>query len=92
MFDAPINSLISPMRAVWVPDILANQAGFNGMLSYAASHMIYITGNIDIAHPLSYKLSAIKCINERLADPELATSDETIAAVSRQINLEVCGR
>jgi hypothetical protein len=88
MFGKPRSS-VNPMAEVWIPDALSNKASFQGMLSYAAAHLAHLRGQHGGSQGTMYKIKAIKSIQEQLSNNATAFSDSTVAAILRQISIEV---
>jgi hypothetical protein len=88
MFGKPRSS-VNPMAEVWIPDALSNEASFQGMLSYAAAHLAHLRGQDGGAQGTMYKIKAIKSIQKQLNDSATAFCDSTVAAILRQISIEV---
>ena len=88
MFGKPRSS-VNPMAEVWIPDALSNEASFQGMLSYAAAHLAHLRGQGGSSQGTMYKIKAIESIQKQLNDSPTAFSDSTVAAILRQISIEV---
>jgi hypothetical protein len=88
MFGKPRTS-VNPMAEVWIPDALSNEASFQGMLSYAAAHLAHLRGQHGGTQGTMYKIKAIKSIQKQLNNNATAFSDSTVAAILRQISIEV---
>ena len=70
---------------------ISDPATLNTVLVLAANHWIIIGGqrNVMKSQLYQHKMETIRIVNERLGDPELATSDGTIGAVACLMLLEV---
>ena len=88
MFGKPRSS-INPMAEVWIPEALSNQASFYGMLSYAAAHLAHLHGQDSGIRGTIYKNRAIASIQRLLDNDRTTLSDSTVAAILRQISIEV---
>jgi hypothetical protein len=77
--------------SLWLPLDFSNEASFHTVLAYAALHQAVLRGEAASPMAIMHKTKAIQIINQWLEDPARATSDATIAAVLRQIVIEVRG-
>ncbi|KAL8711170.1 MAG: hypothetical protein Q9220_004315 [cf. Caloplaca sp. 1 TL-2023] len=72
------------LRSTWFPMVVTNRATLDVVVLTAASHFVSIHQTdckVDVLYKL--KQDAISSINQSLRDPELATSDQIIAAVAK---------
>jgi hypothetical protein len=67
----------------------SNAASFHGLLAYSAIYMCQTTRRPLLPRAIYHQMKAIQLINEWLADPVQATNDAVIAAVLRQLTIEV---
>jgi Fungal specific transcription factor domain len=88
MFGSPRSS-INPMTEVWISEALSNEASFQGMLSFAAAHLGHLSGRDSGVQGTMYKLKSIAAIQNLLNNDETMLSDYAVAAVLRQISIEV---
>ncbi len=88
MFGKPRSS-IDPMAEVWIPEALSNEASFQGMLSYAAAHLAHLSGRDSGVRGTMYKVKSITAIQKLLNNDQTMLSDSTVAAILRQISIEV---
>jgi hypothetical protein len=88
MFGKPHCST-NPMAEVWIPDALKDKASFQGMLSYAASHLAQLRHEEHSTQAMVYKIQAIMSIQKQINNRSTALSDNTVSAILRQISVEV---
>ncbi|KAL8947116.1 MAG: hypothetical protein Q9222_006571 [Ikaeria aurantiellina] len=77
-------NLKGSLRSTWFPMVVADRATLDVVVLTAASHYVSIHRTdckVDVLYKL--KQDAISSINRSMRDPELATSDQIIAAVAK---------
>ena len=79
----------NPMAEGWIPDALNDKTSFEGMLSYAAAHLEHLRKERGSVQAIMYKTRAIASLQKQVNDESTALSDSTVAAILRQISVEV---
>ncbi|KAI1127033.1 tachykinin family protein [Nemania abortiva] len=78
----------NPMRDVWFPLDLSNAASFNAIMAHSAAHLARMQGFPVSNDAVQFKVEAVGIVQSWARDPELALSDDTIAAVLRLLSFE----
>jgi hypothetical protein len=84
---------ISPMmdyRRGWFSLAISDEAFFNVALSLVAADGGLTLKKGDPAEAVSYRMEAIRILNERIGSPQLRITDGTLSAVAVLTNYEVC--
>ncbi|KAM0553320.1 hypothetical protein ACHAPJ_007333 [Fusarium lateritium] len=76
------------MRDVWCPLDLSNAASFNAIMAHAAAHLARMQGFRQSKEALKFKTEAVRIVKVWMDDPELALSDDVLAAVLRLLTYE----
>jgi hypothetical protein len=79
-------------RKGWIALALNDQAFFYVALSHSAGDVDLTLRKGDPDEAVSYRIRAIRIINERLGNPQRCISDGTISAVAAIANYEVSAR
>ncbi|KAL1865749.1 hypothetical protein Plec18167_009291 [Paecilomyces lecythidis] len=89
MFEELPMPSFNPMRDVWFPLDLSNEASFNAIMAHAAAHLDQMHGLRSSTDALNFKAEAVRIVSIWLNDPARALSDEVFAAVLRLLTFEV---
>ncbi|KAJ9193479.1 transcriptional regulator family: Fungal Specific TF [Paecilomyces variotii] len=88
MFEELPMPSFNPMRDVWFPLDLSNEASFNAIMAHAAAHLDQMHGLRASTDALLFKAEAVRIVSTWLNDPARALSDEVFAAVLRLLTFE----
>ncbi|KAJ3518215.1 hypothetical protein NM208_g14598 [Fusarium decemcellulare] len=88
MFDDMHVQAFNPMRDVWCPLDLSNAASFNAIMAHSAAHLARMQGLHRSKEALKFKAEAVRIVKVWMDDPELALSDDVLAAVLRLLTYE----
>ncbi|KAF4436401.1 glucose-methanol-choline (gmc) oxidoreductase [Fusarium austroafricanum] len=88
MFDDMHVQAFNPMRDVWCPLDLSNAASFNALMAHSAAHLARMQGLHESKDALKFKTEAVRIVKVWMDDPELALSDDVLAAVLRLLTYE----
>ena len=80
---------MTDFRKGWWSFAMNDKAFFYIALSHAASDCDLSLRKGDPIEAVSYRMEAIKIVNQRLGIPQYCTTDETISAVAALANYEV---
>jgi hypothetical protein len=89
MFEELPMPSFNPMRDVWFPLDLSNEASFNAVMAHSAAHLDRMHGLRSSIDALKFKAEAVRIVMTWLNDPARALSDEVFAAVLRLLTFEV---
>ncbi|KAI1149486.1 tachykinin family protein [Nemania diffusa] len=78
----------NPMRDVWFPLDLSNAASFNAIMAHSAAHLARMQGFPVSNDAVQFKVEAVGIVQSWARDPDLALSDDTIAAILRLLSFE----
>ncbi|KAJ8131730.1 hypothetical protein O1611_g1896 [Lasiodiplodia mahajangana] len=81
-------TMFNPMRDVWFPLDLSNAASFNAIMAHSAAHLARMQGFPVSNDAVQFKVEAVGIVQSWARDPELALSDDTIAAILRLLSFE----
>ncbi|KAI0453622.1 tachykinin family protein [Xylaria acuta] len=81
-------SVFNPMRDVWFPLDLSNAASFNAIMAHSAAHLSRMQGFPVSNEAVRFKVEAVGIVQFWARDPDLALSDNTIAAILRLLSFE----
>jgi len=76
-------------RKAWLSFAINNKAFFHVALAHAAADCDMFLRKGDPTEAVSYRMEAIKMVNQRLGMPQYCVTDETISAVAALANYEV---
>lgn len=82
---------VNPTTAYYVPLVWTDEVLFHAILELSASRMMhYSSTRSGIVAPYRIMGECIRLLAERVQDPVLGISDQTISAVATLASLEVC--
>ncbi|KAF4957964.1 hypothetical protein FGADI_2793 [Fusarium gaditjirri] len=88
MFGPSPDGAFSPMRDVWLPLDLSNQASFNALMALSAAHLSRMQGFSQSEVALEFKSEAVRIVQLWMQDSERAVSDDVLAAILRLLTYE----
>jgi hypothetical protein len=88
-FGKPTDPSFNPMRDLYIPVDLSQEADTHAVLAHSASHVADLRGERNSIKAITHKMATIHLVNEYLNDPVKAVSNEAFSAVLRLLTFEV---